>query len=406
MEESIRGGRGLHRLYLVTMCLTLGYGSVFTLLGEFREVFGFSETELGLITSFGFIGGFISQVGLSRYADRGRVALMVRAGLISAATAMAVMMLADQAWQFVAARFLFGLGTGAVTPALRRIVIDRDPEHVGENLGRMTSFDVGGFVLGPVLAAGSHAVAGIRAPFVVLLVLYLVLIPIVATMDLSSAPVQTRRRVIRELLATRPYVASLAVAVAFYTTIGVFEALWAVLLTDLGAGSLFVGITLSLFTLPMVVLAPIGGREAQRRGPLVVARAGVLLAVVCMLGYGIAAEAAGEVGDGPAVIALVVVVGLSLVHAVADSFTMPANQVAIAISSPPGQIAAGQGLFGATGLLVAAIVAGAAGVLYDAAGPLVVMSLAALVMVAMLSVGLRLGRETLSAPLSAAEPGA
>ena len=39
---------------------------------------------------------------------------------------------------------------------------------------------------------------------------------------------------------------------------------------------------------------------------------------------------------------------ISLVHAVADSFTMPGNQVAIALATPRQQLAAGQGLLGVT----------------------------------------------------------
>ena len=62
--------------------------------------------------------------------------------------------------------------------------------------------------------------------------------------------------------------ATLAIAVAFYVTVGMFEAIWAVLLRDHGAETWLIGLTLSLFTVPMIFLAPIGGRTAQRRGPL------------------------------------------------------------------------------------------------------------------------------------------
>ena len=402
-DTTATSGAPLRRLFLLTASLTLGYGSVFTLLGDLREELGFSETEVGLIASLGFVGGFVSQVALARLADRGRAALLVRGGVAAAATSMAVMSVADEAWQFVAARFVFGLGTGALTPALRRVVIDRDPERVGENLGRMTAFDIGGFVLGPVVAAVFEAIGGLRAPFVALLILYVALLPVVGATDLRIRPAEPGTRVLRRLLATPAFVASLAVAVAFYTTVGVFEAVWAIMLKDLGAGTLFVGITLSLFTVPMVVLAPYGGRAAQRRGPLVVARGGVLVASACMVGYGITAQVA-EPGAGPAVVALAILTVLSMVHAMADSFTMPANQVAIAMSSPPGQVAAGQGLFGATGLLVAAIVSAATGGLYDVGGPLVLMLSAAAVMLVMLGIGLRLGREVLAAPVSDAPP--
>jgi len=42
----------------------------------------------------------------------------------------------------------------------------------------------------------------------------------------------------------------LSASIAFYTTIGMFEAVWALLLKDLGAGRLLIGLTLSFFTVP------------------------------------------------------------------------------------------------------------------------------------------------------------
>ncbi len=53
---------------------------------------------------------------------------------------------------------------------------------------------------------------------------------------------------------------------AFYTTVAVYEAIWAVLLADKGASQVFIGATLSVFSLPMLFIPPFSGRLAQRRG--------------------------------------------------------------------------------------------------------------------------------------------
>jgi MFS family permease len=76
---------------------------------------------------------------------------------------------------------------------------------------------------------------------------------------------------LRSLLALPTIRAALAASIAFYVTIGMFEAVWALLLKDLGADKLLIGLTLSFFTVPMIFLAPTGGRYAQRYGPLRVA---------------------------------------------------------------------------------------------------------------------------------------
>ena len=94
---------------------------------------------------------------------------------------------------------------------------------------------------------------------------------------------------------------------------------------------------------------------------------------------------------------------ISLVHAVADAFTLPANQVAIATASPPEQLAAGQGLFSGIGTLVSGIVAYVAGVLYENNGPKILYTTAAVAMLVLLAVSLILGRaESQSRQTSAA----
>ena len=123
--------------------------------------------------------------------------------------------------------------------------------------------------------------------------------------------------------ARRPAIqATLAASIAFYLTVGMFEAIWAVLLRDHGAETWLIGLTLSLFTLPMIFFAPIGGRAAQSRGPLRVVAVSLTVATVCTFSYGVLPS-------------LWMLLGVSIIHAIADSFTMPSNQVAAALGSPP-----------------------------------------------------------------------
>jgi MFS family permease len=173
--------------------------------------------------------------------------------------------------------------------------------------------------------------------------------------------------------------ATLAASVAFYVTVGMFEAVWAVLLHDQGAETWLIGVTLSLFTVPMIFLAPIGGRTAQRRGPLRVVTVSLTVATLCTFSYGVLPG-------------LWLLLAASVVHAVADSFTMPGNQVAIAMSSPPEQMSAAQGLLGATGLATAGLTGLVAGWLYEEAGRLAVSTTTAAVMVVFLAAARVLGR--------------
>ncbi|MCU0311856.1 MAG: MFS transporter [Acidimicrobiales bacterium] len=368
----VEASRSMPLLFLLTGIMSLGYGSVFTLLADIRDRFGFDDAAVGLIAFAGFATGFASQVVLARYADRGHTALMLRSGVLAAAAGVMWMLVAAELWQWVGARLLLGLGAGTVGPAVRRLVIARDPANVGANLGRQTAFDVGGFVLGPLVAAVAAELFGLRAPFAVLLALYVAAFALLTRLDLRAGTVaESSHRAVRRMLVRPAVQSALCTAVAFYLTIGMFEALWSLLLRDLGSATWLIGVTLSLFTVPMVLFAARGGRLAQAKGPLRVMSVSIVVAAACTAVYGF----------GP----LWVLIVASGVHALADAYTLPGNQVAVAIASPADQLATGQGLLGATGLAVAAMAALGGAAVYETYGREVVFTGTAVLMLVFLA---------------------
>src|SRR3954453_13299862 len=369
---------------IVAGSMSLGYGSIYTLLADLRDRYGFSEAQLGVIVAAGFLAGFVTQLALPRLADRGYAPMLVRGGILLAMGAMIGSAVATEFWAFLVARLLLGLGSGAVGPAIRRIVITREPDAVGANLGRLAAFDVAGFVLGPLVAAVVTEALGIRAPFVFLAVVFVGVFLLASRLDLSAGVSDVRPRHALRILLVRPAIqATLDACAAFYVTVGMFEAIWAVLLRDHGAETWLIGVTLSLFTVPMIFLAPIGGRQAQARGPLRVVAISLSVAVVCTFSYGVLPS-------------LWMLLAVSVIHAVADSFTMPSNQVAAALGSPPEHLSAAQGLLGATGLAAAGPTGLAAGFVYEEVGRFAVCTGTAVLMVIFLTIALTLGRRELA----------
>jgi len=348
--------RAMILLFLLTALMSLGYGSVFTLLADIRDKFGFTDGQVGVIAFAGLFTGVLSQLFLARYSDRGYAVIMMRVGIATAAFGMLWMVFATSLWQWIAARLLLGLGSGMVGPAIRRVIIARDPQRIGANLGRQTAFDVAGFVLGPALAAGLAQFFGLRAPFIVLTVVYVLAVFLVGKVttaeDAAASEISTAKRF--SLIRLPAMQSALFAAIAFYLTIGMFEALWSILLRDQDAETWLIGVTLSLFTIPMIVFAPKGGALAQRIGPIRVVTVSITVAAIATCLYGF--------------VPLWFLIVISGFHAIADAYTMPANQVAVAVSTPPDQLAAGQGLLGATGLAIAAASALIGSAVYDVYG--------------------------------------
>jgi MFS family permease len=344
----------------------VAYASVFTLLAEIRDAFGFADATIGVIAGCAFAAGFVAQLGLSRLADIGLGAALLRVGLALSLLGAFWMIAASELWEWVASRTLLGFGAGCVRPGLRRYVIVCDPSQAGKRLGTLAAWEMVGFMLGPLMASGVLLMWGLRAPFMVVAGCLLGLMPFVVRLAIPGAA-NPPKRVLRTLLKRRPVRACLAIGTAFFIAVGVFEAVWAMFMADLGASQLFIGLTLSLFTLPMVFIAPWAGAAAQRRNVLRLVTATMSVAVVCMLCYGV-------------VTSLWWLCVPLAVHSVVDAITMPATQLAIGYARGEGAMAAGQGLFGATGLAVAALSSLSAGVVYQSFGVLGIWGLAAAAM--------------------------
>ena len=243
---------------------------------------------LGLIAGTSFLAGLGAQVGLARYADRGYTRLLLRVGLAVAAAGMLWFGLASQLWEFIGARLLLGLGSGMFVPAARRVVVARSGAKSGEALGRLASVEVAGFISGPPIAALLAALFGSARA-----------VPLPRGRARAHVARRSRGSTSRRSVSCRPS----ARCGCSSPTAGCGPAShsrprstsrsacstrpWARYMTDLGASTTVIAVTLALFALPLVALSPFGGRLADRRGPV---RSGVIaltFTVPLIAGYGI-----------------------------------------------------------------------------------------------------------------------
>lgn len=398
-ERPIRSSTGsLVPLLVITFALTAGSGAVFPLLADLQDAHHLPTYGLGLISAAAFLGAVTGLLFLAGLADRGHAKLLLLGGLALTLASLVMFALSTQLWEFVLARALGGVALGAFQPAVRAIVAARDADHVGRNLGRLAACELGGFVFGPVLGGVVSSIS-LTAPFWVLAVVVaaglvtLVRTPVPAIHragadEARGVGASPPRFANVDLLRIRGVLVSAVLALALFLPVGVYDSMWSRYLQDRGASTPFIGITLALYGLPFVALSSRGGRLADRVGPL---RAGgwalVAIAPITFM-YGLFRNPT-------------LIVSFALLEAVFQAVAVPAAQAAMATASPPGRLAAGQGLAAGMSQAGAGLAALGAAPLYQAWGPVALFGAAAGLMLA-------LGAATwvLAQPVAAGRPGA
>ena len=135
-------------LGVITAVIASGYGVMFTVLDDYRDRFGISESRLGMIVGIGFLSSFLAQVFLAPLADRGHARAIVVVGLLLNFCGLMTLAFGRTTVVLLLGRFVMGIGLGLAFPAIRRLVILGDPQRLGDNLGLLLAADVTGFAAG------------------------------------------------------------------------------------------------------------------------------------------------------------------------------------------------------------------------------------------------------------------
>ena len=358
----------MRSLYLVAGTAMAGVSSVFALLAEIHNTYGIAERDLGWIAGSAFVGALVTQLSLSRYADRGHGGLLMRLGVIASATGLLWFGFADELWQFIVARAMLGTGVGVIVPAARRFIIVTAGADQGRQLGAFYGAYLAGFVIGPPLAGALTVAFDVRAPFLVLGMVTGLTFLSIRRLEIPAADIDVRSKgVMRRLIRSREMAAALLVVVSFRYSVGVFEPLWAPHLDNLGASTMIVTLSLSAFALPMLVIARWAGGLSDRHSPRLTSLLSALVTVPLMASYGW-------------ITAVPVLFVAMLPHGIMEAIQSPGSQAAVADAAPVDDAASAQGLGEAMGSAASMVGALTAAPLYAWLGPGPAFLIAALTM--------------------------
>jgi MFS family permease len=371
-------------ILVAELIILLGFGALLPVLPLFVVEHGIDVPTLGLITAAWSIAKLVTEPIFGYLADRTSRKPFLIGGALVLAVVTVLPVWFNTAVELFVLRFIAGAATGAYDPAARGLIVDKTPEgERGEAFGIYSAFQMGGFVLGPVIGAfGAALGGGFAFPFVLtggLTIAAAVLLavtlpgegrirparrdepvtsgiqpipdprpmePIAAVPRASERPVGGNPS--PASLLNHALLAAVVIHFGFSLAFGTYEVIWSLYLQDLGATVEWVGLTFALFGLPMMVVSPYAGRLVDRYGALPFIVAGGI--TICLSGvvYALAMD--------PLVATIPVPI-----EGIGEAFLLPGLFALVAFGSPSGRSSTAQGIFGAVGtigLIVATISAG------------------------------------------------
>lgn len=349
--------RTLYLLQAATALGGMGYGVMFTVLDDFRDKYGITEAQLGIIVGVGFITGFLSQILFAPQADKGHAKKLVTTGIAIEIVGTLFMAFGQAFLPLIIGRLLAGFGVGISEPALRRILILSDPERMGQNLGLIVSASVAGFTAGPIVSALTADTLGIAAPFLMVAALLIVVAIGLFNLQFQEANIEDAptQRLAFDMLRIRPLAGAIVMGLALFAMIGTFDAVWSVMMDDMKAPTWVANVGISLFAFPMIFLAPRGGRLTQKFGPFKASMTGLSIGAVCLVLYGTLWSPYPMLAIG-------------VIHGVVDGLTVTGGSAAVALVAPRERLASAQGLFGGLQTLTGGVAAVLAGTAYGIIG--------------------------------------
>ncbi|MCB0975083.1 MAG: MFS transporter [Actinobacteria bacterium] len=381
-----RSHRGVETAVLLSNGLQMAVsGTIFTLIAELQDDIGFSDVVLGLFVATSFVSSVIAMVGLSRYSDRGHATTMLVGGPLLAGVGCLIFAATSHAPLLLVARFVIGVGYGVTAPAARRFVSLLHSDTPGRALGRLNFAEGIGLIAGAPIGAGLAEQLNVAVPFILFGILCLAVAVILGTQgqtlrimrastrdtaqqgapDLKGRPVETDDAAQRHDSRSHSNVAiikrlelrpAFLLSVAFWLNTGMFEVVWPRMLTDLGYSAQFISATVVAYGVPLALAAPAAGRVLERRRPVAVGIAAMLVTAAILPLY----------ATHPPAALLMIIAGI---EGIAGGFMLTALQTAAAVRAPAEEAGRVQGLLEASGTTAAVASSLIAGLLLNLSGP-------------------------------------
>ena len=197
-----------------------------------------------------------------------------------------------------------------------------------------------------------------------------------------SQPPQVQNKISRSesalrILSRKEALGAILLGAALFFPAGMYEAIWARFMEDLGASTLFVGVSLTMYGIPFAIVASMAGKFIDRAGPWKAALFAVAIIIPMTVIYGFLASP-------------ILLMALAMFEALGQGIGSPACHAAMVAATDEHERATGQGLVAAASSIGAGIAALLAAPLYAGPGPELTFIIVAGVVLILSSFALRL----------------
>jgi MFS family permease len=366
--------RDLRLLFTVVFLSYAGSSITFPLRLLYARQHGATPTELGIMAAAFIAAPVVTQFPAGMLVDRwGRVPVLILAVASHAVVSLLYIFLVSPTEQ-IGLRFLEGVTTSAIQPAVSAYIADVTPEeHRSEAYSVWNAASSAGFLVGPLIGGVIAQEVSFAAAFGVTVGIEVIAVllawgrlrePLVHEREHAGSTGSGNWRRLISLPLAGAYIAFFS----FQAVIGVFSAVWTIWLSDIGGSYTYIGATLTVFALPQIFLSAVAGRAVGRwgRAPVLIVGGALISGIYAWYGF---------------TTSLWLILVLGIVEGVIFMFVAPAGQSLLADASPADARGRAQGIAGVIGAAGGAIAAFASLPAYHALRPLPFVGLAAIMMV-------------------------
>lgn len=263
-----RPGRATWILLVGNALQATGVGFFFPILPIFASQRGASSLEIGAMMTAGVVGAALAQFPGGWLADRyDRRLLVVLFQAIYALFFPLYLLPIAPVW-FIPLRFLHTAISSGYQPTAMALLTDLSPEeHRGRAFGYWSSSFMFGLLAGPAIG-GTVALFGLSNAFwgatiasLLAAGTLLLLPPPADRLELQHGTGPSVWRLVAVLLP----VMGAAAGTGF--GIGAYDAVWSLYVHSLGGSTFVVGLSFTLFSLPVLLLSGFAGSLSDRHGP-------------------------------------------------------------------------------------------------------------------------------------------